>query len=113
MDEDDEEEYKEISYVKPSFDCDKIYQLIEETVDKIFLPTLGEGEEAEPQPYVSPVANWLKNFHLYFNKFRSTMPTKIPISVKNFPKKFEIPSKHGERLWGEFNETIYWSDLNG
>lgn len=53
VDEDDEEEYKEIVYVKPVFDCEKIYQLIEETVDKIFLATPGEGEEAEPQPYVS------------------------------------------------------------
>lgn len=56
VDEDDEEEYKEVSYVKPQFDNEKVYQLIEETVDKVFLPTMPEveeGQEAEPQPYVS------------------------------------------------------------
>lgn len=46
------------SYVKPQFDNEKVYLLIEETVDKIFLPTIPEVEEgqepADPLPYVSP-----------------------------------------------------------
>jgi hypothetical protein len=42
-------------YAKPAFDSEKVYQLIAEIVDKIFLPTVSEEEDSPPTPYVSKV----------------------------------------------------------
>ncbi|KAG5670832.1 hypothetical protein PVAND_001067 [Polypedilum vanderplanki] len=46
IEEDDDDEPKEIIYTKPNFDCDKIYQLISDVVEKLFVV---EPPEEEPE----------------------------------------------------------------
>lgn len=94
------------SYVKPQFDNEKVYQLIEETVDKIFLPTIPEVEEgqepADPLPYVSPWSNTsIKLVTTFDDYFRSTIQMTTLIFAKDFQKKSENPWRLGGRFSGK------------
>ncbi|KAG5670833.1 hypothetical protein PVAND_001067 [Polypedilum vanderplanki] len=54
IEEDDDDEPKEIIYTKPNFDCDKIYQLISDVVEKLFVvePPEEEPEQGDMPTYV-------------------------------------------------------------
>lgn len=57
-------------YLKAPFDSEKVYQTISEIVDKIFLPTIEEEEDAPPRPYVC-INNFFKRKQA-FNELKST-----------------------------------------